>query len=158
MKFKRVMILTVILMLLVSSFGPGIVFAEGENEMGDETVAEEVSKDSDEEINRILFGMVRTNTYYAYAQNHSDKESPMTQIVIDVSDYNASEDADVEVIDNLDGKENVLSWNNNDGQVTWQFNVNESGLYKVSKEYYAYKSINREIEFEMYLDGELPCE
>ncbi|MCL4543199.1 MAG: extracellular solute-binding protein [Chloroflexi bacterium] len=54
------------------------------------------------------------------------------------------------------GKQNVLLWNNEDGSLTWKFNVRQAGLYSLQVTYYPVPGKGASIGREVLIDGKYP--
>jgi ABC-type glycerol-3-phosphate transport system substrate-binding protein len=59
-------------------------------------------------------------------------------------------------IGSVDGKSNVLKWNNNDGNITYSFNAPTAGLYNISVQYYITDRIVEPVERGVLINGKLP--
>ncbi|MDP4147207.1 MAG: hypothetical protein Q8936_22480, partial [Bacillota bacterium] len=59
-------------------------------------------------------------------------------------------------IGSVDGKSNVLKWNNSDGNITYSFNAPTAGLYNISVEYYITDRILEPVERGVLINGKLP--
>lgn len=56
----------------------------------------------------------------------------------------------------IDGQQNVLLWNNEDGFLTWQFDVQQAGLYNLLVGYYPVPGKDATIGREVEIDGKFP--
>lgn len=97
----------------------------------------------------------RDNIYSKYISKYTDAAKPMKDIVINANEYAENDGAELDVIE-FEGQKDVLRWSNQTGEVTWTFNVEEAGLYNMMATYFPVAGSNTTIEFELYLDGELP--
>lgn len=56
----------------------------------------------------------------------------------------------------VDGKSNVLLWNNEDGSLTWKIDVPQTGRYDLLVDYYAVAGKDASIGREVLIDGKYP--
>lgn len=96
--------------------------------------------------------MFYENTYAQYLQeNGYTGTMPDTQVVLDLTKYEASEGAIVtESSDGVSTSEQ--------GKVTWKFSVDTPGFYNLEVGYLPLEGTNSSIERKLYLDGEIPYE
>mgnify|MGYP000874514632 FL=1 len=106
-------------------------------------------------LEEALESMVKGNPYYQYIEKYSDKAEPMEEIVIPANVGEANDEAEVE-IGSFEGRDNVLRWSNDTGEVTFKFNVKTEGLYKLEINYFPISGRANEIELGILLDGEAP--
>jgi ABC-type glycerol-3-phosphate transport system substrate-binding protein len=66
-----------------------------------------------------------------------------------------SSDADIN-IGSIDGKGNILKWNNSDGKVSYSFDAPAEGLYNISIEYYITDTVQEPVERGVLINGKLP--
>lgn len=94
-----------------------------------------------------------------YLEKHSGAAFPDEEIYINASDYcEATQNADISMLQSFEGKDNVLSWKNEEGTVSWNFSVKATGFYHLSLEYIPLPLKGMSIEFEVSIDGEVPNE
>ena len=120
--------------------------AIGRHAQTGEIVDEEVAEDS--------------HSYNKYFEKYKNEKKPMTQVVVMGKDYSASDGADLKV-SSVDGKSDVLEWANVSGNVTWKFDVPETGIYHLKVSYRAREDekINTNTHnFELKVDGDFPFE
>ena len=98
---------------------------------------------------------VAENSYAHYLTQNPSASRPSEEILILAASFDDSCDAELEV-GSWNGKDGVLLWKNSDGKVTWRFNVQESGYYRLCMTYCGYPGNGKEIGLEMRLDGEVP--
>ncbi len=98
----------------------------------------------------------RENAYSNYVKKYADADRPEQEVTINGADYiEASDDAEVSVI-TVDGKDNVLNWANQEGSVTYEFEVAESGVYNIEASYEALAGGTTDIEFAVLIDDVCP--
>ena len=103
----------------------------------------------------------RQGAYATYLESHADAVYPDTEIVINAAGYISTETDDndnppaVRTATYM-GEENCLYWANDAGQVTYEFEVKQSGLYNLEMFYYPIAGNNTTVEIGMKLDGEYP--
>jgi len=110
----------------------------------DEVIKEESIKNSEDKT-----------SYLVYSENHSDKAVGKDEIVISAKDYVSFDNAELTVED-LEGAESALLWKNSEGSATWNFTVEDSGLYEIGVEYYQLTGRRSAIEIGLMIDGEYP--
>src|SRR5574344_2479682 len=99
----------------------------------------------------------RGSSINEYLAKHQDASYPDKTVIIDATSYSdASSDAKIDKLAEYDGKQNVLSWTDEAGTVTWPFTIEESGLYCMSLDYIPLPLKGMDIEFEVRVDGQLP--
>lgn len=108
-------------------------------------------------------------TYSEYLDMYGANAQPDKEILISGADFVSSEGGDISTgkyggedfeTDETDyeSDHDVLIWNSSDGEVTYKFNVEETGIYNMQMLYYPIVCNVTTIEFEMYIDGVLPFE
>lgn len=98
----------------------------------------------------------RGSSINEYLEKYKKVGYPEKEIIIASKDYVRSEDADIKILEEYKGKKDVLSWTGEKGSLTWNFNIEEAGLYHIALEYIpiSYKGMN--IEFSVKIDDEIP--
>lgn len=97
----------------------------------------------------------RSGTYTEYLQSHSRASQPEADIVINARDYSENDGAEVGIAE-INGRENVLRWDNRDGALTWEVEVAEEGLYGINVAYSSLSGHERKLIFSLYINGERP--
>lgn len=112
----------------------------------------------------------RDNVYAKYLERHSGAATPDEEIVINASSYVSTEideerniEPVLEVTD-FEGVADCLRWRNNEGYVTFEFDVKVTGLYNLELLYYPTSeddeltgiSPSNTVEIGMLIDGEYP--
>lgn len=95
------------------------------------------------------------NDYNQYYQLYYEKSRPNNVVTINTDADFKSNDADI-IKGSVAGKPDALIWNNNEGEVTWGFNVDESGNYFLRVEYFSLKETAFDIQFGVKIDGQYP--
>src|SRR5574344_2679829 len=99
----------------------------------------------------------RGSSINEYLAKYQDASYPDKTVIIDATSYSdASSDAKIDKLAEYDGKQNVLSWTDEAGTVTWPFTIEESGLYCMSLDYIPLPLKGMDIEFEVRVHGQLP--
>ena len=118
--------------------------------------------DSGSSLNQDIMAAVgRDGVYATYYKEHADAAHPKKEVVIDASEYtekSADENGktpDVSVED-YEGEKDALLWKNHAGEVTYEFEVPETGLYNLEAFYFPIAGENTTVEIGMKLDGEYP--
>lgn len=116
----------------------------------------QAENNSQGDTEKVLSGFVKENTYDKYIDKHKDAPKPEQEITIKGSSYKSAKDANVSIQSSLNGKSDVLQWDNESGYVEWEVNVPETGFYNISLSYLPLTAKGRDIELGIYIDGEIP--
>ena len=132
---------------------PTVVFAaEAEK---DEKIEEEVST-----ITNIMNTGNRDATYSAYFEKYGSKNRPDKEIVIEAKDGVTSKGIEgvepVYEITDYEGQADCFVWTNNRGNVTYDFEVEEAGIYSLELFYYTISGASTSVDIGLRLDGEYP--
>lgn len=143
-----------------------VVYAEEETteeNAGSETTNVSEADEGEEEISTITNIMStgdRENTYSAYFEKHKDKNAPDKEIVIDASTGVIGEDMGGELpvytIEEYEKEENCFVWTNNRGTVTYDFTVEESGIYNLEFYYFTISGASTTIDVGIKIDDDYP--
>ncbi len=96
------------------------------------------------------------DSYMVYSERYANVPRGTDTIVIEGGSYDASQtDAEVEVLDEFEGKTNVIKTSDT-GSTSWKVVIPKTGKYAISVEYYNLKGTNTTIERMLYIDGKLP--
>ena len=148
MKLKRITSLFLSAMMLTTSVQFQMTVGAAAAEESSSTTSSSVSAD--------MVGMSsKEDAYKSYIEKHADAPKPMEEIIVDVTDYEASDGAITEVKD-FQGEEDCVSWLDSEGTITWKFNVKTAGLYNLKMKYYAVSGQNTTVEVGLKIDGENP--
>ncbi len=107
-------------------------------------------------IEKPVIRWTRGSSISEYIKTHEGSGYPAGSISIDALSYTGSKNAELEQLMEINGKQNVLAWTGEEGEVTWPLSVEETGLYYVQLEYLPLENKGMSIEFELRLDGEVP--
>ncbi|HOE07362.1 MAG TPA: extracellular solute-binding protein [Treponemataceae bacterium] len=107
-------------------------------------------------VEKAVIRWTRGSSINEYLKEHEKKGYPSASITIDALSYSSSNNAVIKHVDELQGKNNVLSWEDEEGEVVWPFYAPESGLYFVELEYLPLVNKGMSIELELRLDGGVP--
>lgn len=99
---------------------------------------------------------VEQTTYSDYYDKYSTQTRPNKEIFINGTDYTTAENGDFSTGKYEGSSNDVLIWNSLEGSVTYNFNVEESGIYCLEMSYYNIVSNSNTIELSVKLDGEVP--
>lgn len=113
-----------------------------------------VATSLDTEGNQGLY--VEQTTYSDYYDKYSTQTRPNKEIFINGTDYTTTENGDFSTGKYEGSSNDVLIWNSLEGSVTYNFNVEESGIYCLEMSYYNIVSNSNTIELSVKLDGEVP--
>ena len=142
-----------------------VVYAEEEaTETADSTgTTVSAADDEGEEVSTITNIMStgdRENAYTAYYDRNSGKTAPKKEIVIDASTGVTGADIEGEVpeytIEEYEKVENCFVWTNNRGTVTYNFTVEESGIYNMEFYYHTISGASTTIDVGIRIDDEYP--
>lgn len=141
-----------------------VVYAEDEaTEVADSTAAVPAADDEGEEVSTITNIMStgdRENAYSAYYDRNKDKTAPDKEIVIDASTGVTGADIEGEIpeytIEEYEKVDNCFVWTNNRGTVTFDFTVEESGIYNMEFYYYTIAGYSTTIDVGIRIDDEYP--
>lgn len=98
----------------------------------------------------------RENSYSNYVKKHADDPRPEQEVTVSGKDFvKADKGAEVEV-KTVDGKDNVACWSNQDGQLVYEINVPEDGVYNMEMSYEALAGKTANVEFALLIDGKCP--
>ncbi len=136
---KRLLSGILAVMLCVTAF-PASVFADTDAADGEVDVTPTIS-------------YVKQKTYSDYYTEISDKVRPRDEIFLEYE--SCSDIAEVEV-GNYEGKDDVIIWSNEDGQIDFNVNIENAGAYNMEVCYYPITGSNTTTEMSLLIDGESP--
>lgn len=90
--------------------------------------------------------------------NHQEAARPNHEIIIHAADYSDVEGEGFEILNDFEGQSGRSLLTGEQGSVSWQVNVPETGLYNISLLYYPVEGKSSSIERSFLIDGELPFE
>ncbi|MBQ8411203.1 MAG: ABC transporter substrate-binding protein, partial [Ruminiclostridium sp.] len=157
---KKRRILAVILSAAILMTSQPVVYAEEgttETTTGAETAVSAADNEGEEvsTITNIMSTGDRENTYSAYFTRHSEKNAPKKEIVINASEGEVSEGAEY-AIEEYEKVEDCLVWTSNGDTVTYNFTVEETGIYNLEMYYYTIAGKSTTIDIGIMIDGEYP--
>ena len=132
-------------------------YAAGEND-GAETSAETAAAML-EDYYTIDTLNIEQLTYSDYFDMYSGENRPSSEIYVKGTDYVSAVNgsfAKGSYGSGDDVRDNVLIWESSDGEVTYNINVEETGIYCVNMTYFPIESNNTSIELSMKIDGDTP--
>jgi ABC-type glycerol-3-phosphate transport system substrate-binding protein len=111
----------------------------------------------------LLLGFILLVTSFDNGDTESDNKlneyknisRPKSGIVIDAKDYSKNDNADTSFVSEMNGRNEVLKWNEK-GALEWKLEVPEDGSYNICLGYFPIEGRNRDIEFNLYIDGKSP--
>ncbi len=151
--FRRVVSSALVLALSATMCVPAFAESEGDNDVAVNNQGLSVIKDINAEM---VDASNRENAYTNYVKRHKDDPRPDCEFTIAGKDYvSAGDGAEVEVT-TVDGKDNVLKWSNQEGSVSYEVDVPETGVYNIEMGYEALAGRTTEIEFGLLIDDVCP--
>ena len=96
--------------------------------------------------------------YAQYLSLHEGAASPQGEIVVDAAEYASVQGTGFETRGGFEGMEGEVLLTGEQGQVEWEIQVPESGLYHMSVLYYPIAGKSSGIERALLIDGEVPFE
>ena len=94
-------------------------------------------------------------SYSDYFDIYSLQNRPETEIIINASDYSDASGDNISV-GKYKSENDVLIWNGSDGEVTYNFDTSETGIYCINMTYYPIESNLNETELSLEIDGKAP--
>jgi ABC-type glycerol-3-phosphate transport system substrate-binding protein len=141
-------------------------FAEGESESttGDDKVVVGSINQS------VMSDISRDKIYYSYINRHAGAPMPQAEIAIKATDFHLTApnaegiEPALEILEAYEGVNDVLFWHNDAGKLTYDFNVEQEGLYCLEMVYYptseadpvSGKTSSNTVEVGLMIDGEYP--
>lgn len=100
--------------------------------------------------------VAKLNKYNSYSLKNADAVHPQKTITITAQDnFIATSDANA-TVGEYAGKQNVVVWNSDSGELSWSFNVPESGNYCVRVTYFSFNDNAVDVQIGLKLDGQTP--
>lgn len=159
-KRKTLLKVTVFLLICVSSFlflTPTSQCVSEEND-GKEVLAGEIS--IDRKVTERKTTTFEVDVSYSLVKENYEKLGlkPVKDevIVITTDSITKSSKGYIPLIDNLDGKQNVLNWTEEYDWFEWEFEVEKEGLYEIEVEYYPLEGTGSTIQRAITIDGKTP--
>ena len=98
----------------------------------------------------------RENAYSNYVKKYANEPRPNKEVVINGADFVSYGDGAQVSIETVDGESNVAKWANQEGTLTYEVNVPETGVYNIEAMYEALEGGTTSIEFALLIDGVCP--
>ena len=98
-------------------------------------------------------------SYSSYYDEYSGEKRPDKEIAICAADYRSAEDGTFSVGSfgtDEDVRSGVLIWESSDGKLSYDIDVNETGIYCLGIRYFPIESNSSQIELSMQIDGRTP--
>ena len=105
---------------------------------------------------RLLLGLTNTSSYESYRRSFPGALPARGEISIPASSFTAADGAEIEILDEYSGVEDVLYWRNDSGSVSWTVAILADGFYQMYLSYFPRSTRNREIELALSIDGSVP--
>lgn len=145
--YCRKVCLLMFMVLFIGMIVPQAVIAEN-NSFSDSNMADS----EDEDLLNIVHDVVE---YEDYLAEHKDASSPQTEIIVNGGDFTSASDSFKRMDDYMGSRTSVVL-TEEEGSVTWDVLVAESGFYNILLNYYPMEGKNNTIERELYINGEIP--
>ncbi len=98
----------------------------------------------------------RVGSFSDYYDQYVNEKRPIQEILVYGKDYiSTSSKAEIST-GSYEGKDNVMIWANQEGSVTYEIDVAETGIYNLEFSYYPITGRNTVTEIEVMIDGEVP--
>lgn len=101
-------------------------------------------------------GSVKKGSYDEYAVKHKSDPRPDAEVRIEAENYSKVSGMEVSVLDNYEGEQGKAVQTGDTGSVSWEFNVEQEGMYHLDMKYFTVKGKDSDIERELMIDGEYP--
>ncbi|MGN0623522.1 MAG: extracellular solute-binding protein [Oscillospiraceae bacterium] len=98
----------------------------------------------------------RENAYSNYVKKYADAARPEQEVIINGADFISKSDSADITVTTVDGKDNVAQWANQEGSVTYEFEVAETGVYNIEASYEALAGGTTSVEFALLIDDVCP--
>ncbi|MBR1392502.1 MAG: extracellular solute-binding protein [Ruminococcus sp.] len=98
----------------------------------------------------------REKAYANYIKKYADAARPDKEVTINGADYVDFGGGAVITTETVDGESNVAKWANQEGTLTYEVDVPETGVYNIEAMYEALAGGTTSIEFALFIDGECP--
>lgn len=156
---KRILSFSAALLLCFSPAGSASAETPDYNDHDAELLLEsaDISQIPADEDTEPLY--VAKNTYSDYYDQYSGENRPDAEILTWCKDYVSAENGDFSVGNygnDTETKSDVLIWDSNDGEVTYNVDIPESGIYCMNMSYYPIESTATTVEFGIEIDGSSP--
>ncbi|MBS4201956.1 extracellular solute-binding protein [Bacillus sp. FJAT-49732] len=99
---------------------------------------------------------IRKDLYSNYIETYGHLPKPQTETLIQGEDFINTDDMNSEILTNFEGAKGQVVKTDETGSITWEFDVQEEGLYNISLKYFPIEGKSSSIERELLINGELP--
>ncbi len=152
-KKKRKMMAVLLTAAMLVTMQP-VVFAE------EQTAAQENEEGEMSTITNIMSTGNRDNTYSAYYTKYGGEKAPMKEIVMNAADGVPGKDLSGNLpeysIEDYEGEADCFVWTDNNGTVSFNFTVPETGIYNLELYYYTISGKSTTVDVGLLIDGEYP--
>lgn len=100
------------------------------------------------------FNYDRENTYHNYQQKYKNYDKPEVELNISGVSF-VHKEGKINVLESFAGKEKVLEWTDREGQVEWEVDIPETGLYQIGMVYCPLTELRGNIEMSLAIDGKI---
>lgn len=101
---------------------------------------------------------VSAGSYDAYIAQYEGVAKPDQEIIIDATQYVKESDGEFKVLSQYEGMDGDALYTGDTGEVTWQVNIPQEGLYQLEVLYYPVEGKSSAIERMISINGEIPFE
>lgn len=98
----------------------------------------------------------RENAYSNYIKKYANEPRPTKEVTIKGADFKSFGNGAEISVTSVDGKSNVCKWTNQQGTLTYEFDVPQSGVYNMKASYEALAGGTTNIEFALLIDDVCP--
>ncbi|WP_258960925.1 extracellular solute-binding protein [Paenibacillus aquistagni] len=95
-------------------------------------------------------------SYDQYLSLHEQAPRPDAAIVIEGESYSSAEGMSPRIVEGLPGLAGQAVETDEEGSITWTFDVKQEGLYQMAIRYYQLEGKGADMDRELRIDGELP--
>lgn len=101
---------------------------------------------------------VSAGSYDAYIAQYEEVAKSDQEIIIDATQYVRESDGEFKVLSQYEGMDGDALYTGDTGEVTWQVNIPQEGLYQLEVLYYPVEGKSSAIERMISINGEIPFE
>ena len=91
-----------------------------------------------------------------FMRDHRYAARPDAEYIILAADFIAADGMEVRLYEDFEGMPGVAVWTNEEGAITWEVYINQSGLYHINLTYFNVPGRNSDIQRAILINGELP--
>lgn len=144
-RFKRITSMTAALVIALTSAVSA--YADDAEDTSDTT-------ESDAPISTVT--RIDAITYGEYLEKYADAQRPAEEVTVYGKDFTEKSDETEAQVIQVDGKQDILNWESQSGEISFEVDVPAEGMYNILFSYEALAGTQNEIEFQMSVDGDLP--